>query len=148
MAVGVPPAKRKRRGRLGFLTGDGLKNLGMVAGILVTLWQGFAAGRKADSAEERARAADRRSKAAREATAAVAALAAGEAGSDSALAEKLEDAIARIGRLEGALLVMNRRMTAAARPQMGARIGPEPAPAWYKPERRGLLSRLFGNSGR
>jgi hypothetical protein len=117
---------------VGILSGDSLKSVGMVSGLVVTLWQGWDAGRKARQADSRAgqvqayavTSSVQRSR---------------RLDSLSAVVEEQELEIAALARR---LTVMERKRRIEATAKV---YGPEPAPEWYaQPERRGFFSRLFG----
>lgn len=112
---------KKRRRKSNILSGDSLKNLGMVSGLVVTLYQGWQAGRKATAADDRAGAA------------AAYAVNAGE---------QRDTLAARVRSLEARLVKLERR------PRLKDKAyGPEPAPDWYEPKpSRGWLSRLLGHN--
>ena len=114
----------RHKRRVAFLSGDSLKSISMAAGLVVTLYQGWAAGRRAEGADARAGA--------------VAAYAVNVAGQRDSLA-------VRVGNLERAV----GRLRVIARRNPGRiTYGPEPAPADYRPESRGILWHLKHPFGR
>lgn len=122
---------------MGVLSGDSLKNVGMVAGLVVTLWQGWQAGRKAEHADDRAGSA--------QAFAATSAI---------RRSHRTDSLVVAVGALAARVAVLERREKSRIAAERSRRrgdtlsaYGPELPPEWYQPkERRGWLSRLLGNS--
>ena len=108
---------KRRKSRTGLLSADSLKSLGMVAGLVGTLWQGWQASHKAQAADDRAGAV------------------ASYAVSGQ---ERLDSLAGEVARLRADVATLKRR----ARPN-GRVFGPEVMPPGYRPpESRGLLWKL------
>lgn len=118
------PRKRK----VSLLSGDSLKNLGVAAGLIVTLWQGFQSGRKADAAGESATAA---------------AAYAGSLGDvHSATEARL---MARVDALERRVRLLQRGVTV---PNEVTLYGPQTKPPGWKPQSHGMLWKMLHPFGR